>query len=316
MTYKLQTIAFYNIENLFDIYDDEQTNDDDFLPTSAKKWTQKRYNKKINKVGSVISKIGFESVNKPPVIVGLAEVENKLVLEDLIQSEDLSNFNYGIVHYDSNDDRGIDVALIYDKDEFKVVSSETFSINIITPEGIKDFTRDILLVSGYLDGDFIHIIVNHWPSRRDGEEESSYKRIIAANQVLEIIKKLKLQNNASKILIMGDFNDNPQDASVKHLIINGDLQNLMEKLKKRDRGSQNHNFQWNLFDQFFISKNLKSPLQEGYHFYKANIFDDKFLTQFHGKYKGHPYRTYVGKKYMGGFSDHFPVYIQLKKPIN
>jgi len=313
MTSKLQTIAFYNIENLFDIYDDEKTNDNDFLPTSAKKWTIKRYNKKIYKLGSVISKIGFEIENKPPVIVGLAEVENKLVLEDLIQCEELSKFNYGFVHYDSNDDRGIDVALLYDKDEFKVESSETFSINIITPEGVKDFTRDILLVSGYLDGDFIHVIVNHWPSRRDGEEESSYKRIIAANQVLEIIKKLKIQNKSSKILIMGDFNDNPQDESVKHLISNGDLHNPMEKLQKRDRGSQNYNFQWNLFDQIIITKNLMGPSPNGYSFYKANIFDDKFLTQYHGKYKGHPFRTYVGKKYMGGFSDHFPVYITLKK---
>lgn len=316
MTSKLQTIAFYNIENLFDIYDDEQTNDDDFLPTSAKRWTKKRYNKKISKLGSVISKIGFELSNKPPIIVGLAEVENKLVLEDLIQCEDLSSFNYGYVHYDSNDERGIDVALLYNKDEFKVESSETFSLNIRTPEGERDFTRDVLLVSGYLEDEFIHIMVNHWPSRRDGEEESSYKRIIAAKKVLEIIQLINEKLRTPKIIILGDFNDNPNNESVSYLMSNDNLYNPLQKLQTRNRGSQNYNFQWNLFDQIIITKNLMDPTPNGYSFYKANIFDDKFLTQYHGKFKGHPFRTYVGKKYMGGFSDHFPVFIQIKKPIN
>ena len=316
MTSKLQTIAFYNIENLFDIYDDEQTNDDDFLPTSAKRWTKKRYNNKILKLGSVISKIGFENTNKPPVIVGLAEVENTLVLEDLMQCEDLSSFNYGYVHYDSNDERGIDVALLYDKDEFKVESSETFSLNIMTPEGERDFTRDILLVSGYLEDEFIHIIVNHWPSRRDGEKESSFKRIIAAKKVLEIIQLINEKHNTPKIMILGDFNDNPNNESVSYLMSNNHLYNPLQKLQTRNRGSQNYNFQWNLFDQIIITKNLMDPSPNGYSFYKANIFDDKFLTQYHGKFKGHPFRTYIGKKYMGGFSDHFPVFIQIKKPIN
>ncbi len=188
---KLQTIAFYNIENLFDIYNDEHTNDNDFLPTSKKKWTKNRYDRKIYKLASVISKIGFEISNKTPTIVGLAEVENDSVLRDLIQNEELSTYNYSFVHYDSTDERGIDVALLYNKDEFKVESSETFTIYIETPEGVRDFIRDILLVSGFLDGDPIHVIVNHWPSRRDGDEVTSYKRIIAAKKVLEIISKLK-----------------------------------------------------------------------------------------------------------------------------
>lgn len=313
MDSKLQTIAFYNIENLFDIYDDEQTNDDDFLPTSAKKWTKKRYNKKIYKVGSVISKIGFETAHQPPAIVGLAEVENDLVLKDLIHSEELSNYNYGFIHYDSNDERGIDVALLFNRDEFKVESSETFTIDIETPEGEKDYTRDILLVSGILDGDFVHILVNHWPSRRDGEDESEYKRKVAANRLLEIIAKLQSEHESPKIIVIGDFNDNPNNESIQFLMENEELFNPMEPLLTRDRGSQNHNFQWNLFDQIIVSKNLMGSSQNGYALANANIFDDKFLTQYHGKYQGHPFRTYIGKKYMGGFSDHFPVYIQLKK---
>ena len=312
---KLQYIAFYNIENLFDIYDDELTNDDDFLPTSAKKWTKKRYRNKIFKVGYVISKIGVETTKKPPALIGLAEVENSLVLTDLIQSQELSKYNYGFVHHDSLDERGIDVALLYDKDEFKVESSDIFSLYIETPEGERDYTRDILLVHGILDGEPIHVIVNHWPSRRDGEEETSYKRMIASKKLLEIISKIKAKYPDPKIIVMGDFNDNPNDSSIQFLMDNELLYNTTEKLWTRDRGSLNHDFQWKLFDQIIISKNLLKPSQSGYHFECANIFDEKFVTQFNGKFKGQPFRTYVGKKYIGGFSDHFPVYAILKKNL-
>lgn len=308
----IQTIAFYNLENLFDIYNDERTNDDEFLPTSAKRWTEKRYRKKIYKLGSVISKIGFESSQKPPVLVGLAEVENDTVLNDLIQSEDLHGYNYGFVHYDSKDERGIDVALLYDYDQFVVESSETYSLCIETPEGVRDFTRDILLVSGILDGELIHLIVNHWPSRHEGDNETSYKRMIAAKRVLEIISKLLEQYTAPKIVVIGDFNDNPNNESIQFLTANGNLFNATEFLWSRDRGTENHDFQWNLFDQILISKNLLSHEGE-YCFESADIFDDKFVTQFHGKYQGQPFRTYIGKKYMGGYSDHFPIFIQLKR---
>jgi predicted extracellular nuclease len=315
MESKLLTVAFYNIENLFDIYNDEKTNDDEFLPTSTKKWTKKRYERKIEKLGFVISKIGFNSTEKPPSIIGLAEVENSLVIKDLINSQYLTVHNYAIVHQDSNDERGIDVALLYNRDEFCVETSEVFSIYIETLEGERDYTRDILLVSGILDGDPIHIIVNHWPSRRNGEEESSYKRMIAAKKVVEIIKNLKTKFESPKIMVIGDFNDNPNDLSIQHLIDNEALFNTTEILWSRDRGSLNHDFQWNLFDQIMVSNNLLEPSQNGYHFESVNIFDSKFVSHSKGKYKGQPFRTYIGKKYMGGFSDHFPVYIQLKKPI-
>ena len=312
---KLQYIVFYNIENLFDIYDDEDTNDDDFLPTSAKKWTKRRYRNKIYKIGSVISKIGFDATNKPPAIIGLAEVENSLVLTDLIQSKDLSQYNYGYVHHDSLDERGIDVALLYNKDEFKVESSEIFTVYLETPEGERDYTRDILLVKGILDGEPVHIIVNHWPSRRDGVDETSHKRMIASKKVMEIILKLKEEFQDPKIMVIGDFNDNPNDASIQYLIDHEDLYNTTERHWSRDRGSLNHDFQWKLFDQIIISKNMLESSQNSYHFDSANIFDEKFVTQFNGKYKGQPFRTYIGKKYMGGFSDHFPVYAVLKKNL-
>jgi len=307
------TIAFYNIENLFDIHNDPFTNDDDFLPTSDKRWTQKKYDRKIYKIGSVISQIGTDENTTPPAIVGLAEVENKRVLKDLLASKDLQSINYDYVHYNSLDERGIDVALIYNKDVFTVNSSETFNIFITDEDGEIDFTRDVLLVSGMLGGEEIHIIVNHWPSRREGEEASSYKRVLAAQKNIEVVNRLKQENPNSKIIVMGDFNDNPNDDSVEELVAGANLYNPMQNLRSIDKGSLNHDFNWNVFDQIMVSINFLETKPSTLKFSDANIFDSKFLTQYNGKYKGQPYRTFVGKKYKGGFSDHFPVFIELKK---
>lgn len=307
------TIAFYNIENLFDIHNDPFTNDDDFLPTSDKRWTQKKYDRKIYKIGSVISQIGTDENTTPPVIVGLAEVENKRVLKDLLASKDLQSINYDYVHYNSLDERGIDVALIYNKDVFTVNSSETFNIFITDEDGEIDFTRDVLLVSGMLGGEEIHIIVNHWPSRREGEEASSYKRVLAAQKNIEVVNRLKQENPNSKIIVMGDFNDNPDDDSVEELVAGANLYNPMQNLRSIDKGSLNHDFNWNVFDQIMVSINFLETKPNTLKFSDANIFDSKFLTQYNGKYKGQPYRTFVGKKYKGGFSDHFPVFIELRK---
>nr|WP_321233681.1 endonuclease [uncultured Psychroserpens sp.] len=305
------TVAFYNLENLFDIYNDATKHDNDFLPGSDKRWTKKRYDRKLFKLGQVISKIGFEDTQKPPAIVGLAEVENKNVLKDLIQSKDLEAYNYGIVHYNSQDERGIDVAMIYDQTVFTVEQSKTFSVYIEDEIGDQDYTRDILLVSGILHSEKVHCIVNHWPSRREGEKESMYKRLKAAEKVIEIIKSIKTENTNAKILVMGDFNDNPSNESIKFLTSEGDLYNPMETMLSYSRGSLNHNFKWNLFDQILFSTNFFETQKEKLKFDEANIFDEKFLTQYKGKFKGQPFRTYVGKKYKGGYSDHFPVYVQL-----
>ena len=162
------TIAFYNTENLFDLQNDQKTNDDDFLEKSAKRWNKERFERKVYKTGLAISRIGFEETQRPPTIIGLAEVENNNVLAELIQSKELNAYNYGFIHYDSPDERGIDVALLYNKDYFTVIQSETFSVYIENDLGVIDYTRDILLVSGLLDGQQMHFIVNHWPSRHEG----------------------------------------------------------------------------------------------------------------------------------------------------
>jgi len=307
------TVAFYNLENLFDLTDDKHYNDNDFLPVSRKKWTYKRYNNKLRKLGFAISNIGLNETDKQPALIGLAEIENKTVIKGLIQSKHLEDYNYKFVHYDSLDERGIDVALLYDSNCFKVTHSKTFTVHLTNEEGLPDYTRDILLVSGFLEEELMHVIVNHWSSRREGENEKEYKRLAASNKVEEIISNLKSNNNNPKIIVMGDFNDDPTNKSIQQLVRNQDLFNPMRNLLSYSRGSTSHNFKWNLFDQIMFSKNFFETTSNTFSYDMANIFDDDFLKLFNGKYKGKPYRTYIGKKYQGGYSDHFPVYATLQK---
>ena len=308
----IHTIAFYNTENLFDVFVDDKNSDTDFLPTSAKNWTKQRYERKIYKLGSVISKIGFESTKKPPVLIGLAEVENDAVLQDLIESDDLKAYNYGFVHYNSLDERGIDVALLYNKDEFSIESSEAVPVYIENKLGVRDFTRDILSVTGFLGLKKINVLVNHWPSRHEGTDETEYKRIIAARRLSDSIGSLIKADEKAQIVILGDFNDNPNSQSILNLKKDSGLYNTMESVWTYSRGSVNHNFSWIQFDQIFLTPNFLEKQDGMFQFLKADIFDEKFLTQYEGKFKGQPFRTYIGKKYKGGFSDHFPVYIQIK----
>lgn len=309
----LQTVAFYNLENLFDIYDDQKTNDNDFLPTTKKKWTPKRYENKLRKLSFAISNIGRTETGKHPAIVGLAEIENAKVIEDLISSKHLEACNYSYVHYDSMDERGIDVALIYDNTAFEVAHSETFRVFLIDEHGEPDYTRDILLVSGKLDGELVYIIVNHWSSRREGAQETEPKRFAAADKVIEIIDRLQSENTNPKIIVIGDFNDDPSCNSIKKLVTTHNLYNPMDLLHTYSRGTTSHNFKWNLFDQIIFTTNFFEATPNTLSFDKAEIFDDDFLKLFNGKYKGKPFRTYVGPKYKGGYSDHFPVYAIFKK---
>ena len=179
--------------------------------------------------------------------------------------------------------------------------------------GERDFTRDILLVSGMLYDEQVHIIVNHWPSRREGEKESAHKRFEAAKKANEILIKLKYNYSNPKIIVMGDFNDNPSDYNVQYLANEQSLFNPMETLLSYEKGSLNHDFEWNLFDQIMFTTNFFETQKGAYKFHEAHVYGKKFLTQYNGKFEGQPYRTYVGKKYKGGFSDHFPVYIELKR---
>ncbi|MEJ6792095.1 MAG: endonuclease [Lacinutrix sp.] len=310
---KRHTIAFYNIENLFDVFDDEITRDYDILPTSEKRWSVKGYKNKLRKIGYVISNIGLKEVKKHPAIVGLAEIENDAVLKDLISSKHLEEHNYSFVHYNSLDERGIDVALLYDATVFKVAFSKTFTVHLKDEDGDIDHTRDILLVSGLFEGIELHVIVNHWPSRRTGDLETAHKRLKASQKVTEIISFLKEKNPVAKVIVMGDFNDDPNSNSLKALELSHGLFNPMRTLISNDRGTTSYNQKWNLFDQFLVTYNFFERKKKTLRYVKANIFDEEYLKESEGKYKGSPYRTYVGKHYKGGYSDHFPVYIIVSK---
>lgn len=310
--HNLHTIAFYNLENLFDTIDDPETMDDDFTPEGFKKWTPKRYKKKLYKLAKTISGIGIEATKMPPVLVGVAEVENEMVVQDLINAEPLRQIDYSYVHYDSPDERGIDTALLYHKDHFEVLHDEPITLMVNNPNGQRDTTRDILYVHGKLNGEEVHVFVNHWPSRRDGETETDYKRVEAAKTVKLQMEKIKERYLNPNFIIMGDFNDDPDSKSIKVLMEDTSLYNPMEKLRSPERGSANYRRSWSMFDQIIVSHNFFNYEKGTHSFAHANIFDDNLLTEWKGKFKGTPFRTYAGRKYIGGYSDHFPVYIQLK----
>jgi len=306
------TIGFYNVENLFDTVNDPAILDDEFTPGTDKNWTKKRYNKKIFKLGTTLSNVGFKETSKAPVLVGLAEVENLKVVTDLIKSKHLVNKDYDVVHFDSPDERGIDVALLYQKKFFEVTNKEQIPLMIDSQRGDRDFTRDILLVSGNLNGEKIHVLINHWPSRRDGAHLTQYKRVAAAEKNREIIERIKAEEGENaKVIIMGDFNDDPSSDSISSLI-KTDFYNPMEKLLTRTEGTTTYRGRWNLFDQIIFSNNFHKYEGGKHSFAFSKIFNQDFLKVYRGRYKGQPFRTYAGGKYTGGYSDHFPVYMILK----
>jgi len=305
------TIAFYNLENLFDIYNNPDTLDDDFTPNGRKKWNAKRYHRKLKKLSSVISQIGTDSSPTAPVIIGLAEVENLRVLTDLINTEALQKYNYGIVHFDSSDERGIEVALLYQKKYFEFIAAESKTLYLHQEAGERDYTRDVLLVKGNLKGELTHFIVNHWPSRRKGANETENKRVKAAVLNQEIIAQINQEIDDPKIIIMGDFNDDPTSTSIKQHLVTDEFYNPFESILDKGRGSLKYNDDWYLFDQIILSRNFIVEQNAQHLFKRAEIFDEHFLKEWKGKRKGSPFRTYIGKWHQGGFSDHFPVYISL-----
>tara|TARA_R110002049_G_scaffold63924_3_gene169409 strand:+ start:1053 stop:2018 length:966 start_codon:yes stop_codon:yes gene_type:complete len=301
------TIAFYNLENLFDTKDDPKTMDDDFTEKSVRQWDEKRFRKKIKKLGRIISNIGYKDIQHPPVILGVAEVENEFVMRELASSKFLKEKNYDYVHFDSPDERGIDTALLYRPEYFKVISKEAISLYVTTPLGKRDFTRDILYVKGSLEGEVLHVLVNHWPSRRAGAEVTNYRRMVASKKNQEISAKIRSEDPNARIIIMGDFNDDPHSESVQALV-SEQMYNPMELLLTRNEGSVTYKGNWNLFDQIILSQNFLQMHGNNFRFETAKIFNATNLKEYKGRYKGNPFRTFAGRKYLGGISDHFPVY--------
>ncbi|WP_343330955.1 endonuclease/exonuclease/phosphatase family protein [Polaribacter staleyi] len=322
--YKIRTIAFYNLENLFDTINDVNKNDEASPMMELKSNRSKVYWDKIEKLSSTIAQIGADKTNTSPAIIGVSEVENLNVLEDLIHSKHLIKNDYGIIHYDSPDKRGIDVALLYQKKYFNPIHHEAFNPKIFK-DNYPVYTRDQLLVSGYLDDELIHIIVNHWPSRRGGEAASRPNREKAAYQNTKIIAQVREQDEDAKILIMGDFNDDPINSSFKNVLktksrkknVNeGDLYNPYEDMFRRGFNTLKYRDKINLFDMIFFTSPLLDKGEKDfstYKMYKAMIFNKRFLTTKKGKYKGYPFRSFSNGGYTGGYSDHYPVYLYLIK---
>lgn len=322
--YTIRTIAFYNVENLYDTINDLTINDEASPMMELKANKSKVYWQKIDNMASVIAQIGAEKANTGPAIIGVSEIENLNVLEDLVKSKHLAKMDYGIIHYDSPDKRGIDVALLYQKRYFKPVFHQSFDPNIYR-DGYKVYTRDQLLVSGYLDDELIHIIVNHWPSRSGGEAKSRPSREKAAYQNTKIIAQIREKDPKAKILTMGDFNDDPTNASFKKVLKTkskksevgeSDIYNPYEDMFRRGFSTLSYRDNINLFDQILISEPLLDNGKKDYSTYKmfkAMIFNKRFLTIRKGQYKGYPFRSFSNGGYTGGYSDHYPVYMYLIK---
>jgi predicted extracellular nuclease len=302
------TVAFYNVENLYDTQDDPAIDDNDFLPDGKQKWNQERYEKKLAKLAEVIKTLGDKD---GPEILGFCEIENLKVLEDLAKQPAIASYGYKIVHFDSPDRRGIDVALFYKTEIFELTSKEKFEC--VTPK--KKPTRDVLLVNGKIKGKEAHFIVNHFPSRREGESESEPNRLAAAETTRNIINKLLSDNPKANIFVMGDFNDEPTNNSITDVIRanenpdfeKGEMKNLFAELKRNGRGTYNFKGEWNMLDQMMVSKAVMNN-ENGVKFLKADIWAPDYIKDTNPKYKGNPFRTFAGTNYLGGYSDHFPIY--------
>lgn len=318
--YKVGCVAFYNLENIFDTIDQEEVMELDFAPGGKNNWNSEKYWEKLGRMAKVISEIGSEYVPGGPALIGVSEIENRTVLEDLIKEEPLAKSGYKIAHFDSPDKRGIDVALLYRASSFKVTSQKAVPLHM--PD-IEDFrTRDILVVSGEFDGDLMHVLVGHWPSRRGGEKRSAPLRNAAADLTRSIVDSLQKEDKNAKIIVMGDLNDDPTNESVElHLrakgnqkkMKKGDMFNPMADYYKKGIGTTAYKDVWSLFDQLIVSQGLLGNDKSSYKFFKAKIFKKDYLIQKEGRFKGYPFRTYSFGAYIGGYSDHLPVYMFLIK---
>lgn len=320
--YKSAIVSFYNFENLYDTIFHGKNDDPEFTPQGSKAYTSAVYHDKLLHLATVLSQIGTNINPDGPAILGTAEIENQYVLDTLLRHPLIANRNYKYVHYDSRDARGVDVALIYNPKYFRVVSSKPLYVQL--PVGAKDafYTRDVLWVTGYLDGEKLHVFVNHWPSRSGGEKKSEPGRMAAAKTVRTMIDSILNKEPNSNIIVMGDLNDDPINNSVtKGLKASGSIKKIQEgelynpwvEHYKKGLGTLAYQDAWSLFDQIIISQSFLNKEKQGFFFYKNAVFNPDYIVENIGKYKGYPMRTYSGDTYRGGYSDHFPTYIVLLK---
>jgi exonuclease III len=337
-------VGFYNFENYYDTTNQLNVADEEFLPNSPKQYNSVRFKNKSSQLASVIYGIGKINNANGISLLGIAEVENKMVLKKLADEPMIKKYTYQFIHFDSKDSRGIDVALMYQPAHFKPYQYRSYSLTDDT-HFTTYATRDILYVQGELDKTWVHILVNHWPSRRGGENASAEKRFWAASVCKRIMDSIENRDPKAKFIVMGDFNDNPNNKSLKHL----KMYNPFLKLFNRGLGSMAYRDSWSLFDQILLNANWRMEKEKTGHssknattnplfqpavdninsynstntppsaysnfeliYCKSMIYRSSALTEQHGKYQGYPKRTWNGDQFNGGYSDHYPAVIIFK----
>lgn len=317
--YELYSVGFYNLENLFDTIHDKGKNDFEFLPDGANKWGTLKYTNKVKNMAKVLNEMGTDVLPVGMAAVGVSEIENSRVLKDLVEHEILAPRGWDFVHIEGPDKRGVDCALLYNPKLFKPISSK------LAPYTTEDNdttykTRGFLIVSGEMGGEMVHIIVNHWPSRY----AKSPARERAGTLVRMLKDSLMTEMPDSKVLIMGDMNDDPDNKSMKSCLgavrekeeikSASDLYNpWWNILRKKGHGTLKYNGKWNLFDQIVLSGNTIGNNRSTLKLYKTEIFSRNYLFQQEGRYKGNTLRTHAGGVWLNGYSDHLPVIVYLVK---
>ncbi len=324
--FKIHTIAFYNLENLFDTINDPLKYDEASPLMEMNANRGEVYKKKVQNMARVIADIGRDQTNNSPAIIGVCEIENRDVLEDIVNNPLLLPKDYGIIHFEGPDRRSIDVALLYQKSLFQPINSKAHELKIYDDVSRKRvYTRDQLLVSGKLEGDLIHVIVNHWPSRSGGEARSRSKRVGAAKLNKRIIDSLQSADPYAKIFTMGDLNDDPTNESVKKVLkaqskqkrvpLKGIYNPFENMFVKKGFGTTAYRDAWSLFDQIMMTKPLIEKDYSTFRYYKAGIYNKAYLTNKRGRWKGYPLRSFADGGFTNGFSDHFPVYVYVIRQV-
>ena len=334
---KNYVIGFYNLENLFDIYDDPVKNDAEFLPEGKNKWTEVKYQKKLQNMAKVIRNMK-EDNGLWHTVLGVCEIENRLVLEDLVVEPQIAEANYQIIHYDGPDRRGVDVALLYKPEYFKYIESESIpytfegsSIDFVMSKDEQEYfkTRDILMVHGTIDGEHIAVYVAHLPSRAGDKKGSSQLRDRGGEIMYDHAMKMQQKYPGIKIVCMGDMNDNPTDSSMAeylhgkeniHDVTDADFFSPFISLLKAGYGSLAYQGVWSIYDLILVNNALAnapdgglkiSPLgKKGYY---GRVYKKPYMTTQKGQYKGYPFRTFSNGSFIGGYSDHYPTYIVITK---
>ena len=319
-------VMFYNIENFFDTINDPEVRDDEFTPEGIKAWNGAKYAKKLSNIERVLFDIA--AVDRIyPAVIGFSEVENRTVLEDIVATKKLAPASYRVVHYDSPEARGVDVAFIYRPDQFKLEGSFPVKAEVPTLPNFR--TRDILTMWGTIEGEPFYFMVAHWPSRLGGKDASEFKRVALGAQMRRLADSVLRINPATKVVAMGDFNDDPTDPSIEEALgakgkmkeLNtGDFFNPYHEMLRAGLGTLAYGDAWNIFDNIVVTENLakgttgalklrRDPASK----YYGHIFRAHYLFQKEGQYRGYPLRTYVSNTFQGGYSDHLPVYIYFAK---